>query len=182
MKSKPDHEASLSERMAIVAGVYRRSRARLIWMARSVGLDVFQAEDVVQDAFFGLIRSVHRLDCARPLEGYLERVVVHAARHLRNLKKARVSLINHEKLDALYNAGKVDYWSAEVALREVFSGVNTHDTRILLARYREGVSYDELALMYGISRRTCLRRLSRAKANLAKVLEFRDKQGVQSKK
>ncbi len=172
MESKDTHESSLHGRMDAVAGAYRRSRARLVWMARSTGLDLFQAEDVVQDVFFRLVRSAHRLDCERPLEAYLERVVVHAARHARIPERGRVVLIDHDGLDALQGPVKGDYWLGEVAIREVFSGVAVHDARMLLARYRDGISHDELALMYGISRRTCLRRLARARANLARVLRL----------
>lgn len=157
-----------------VEKAYRRQRVHLIWMARAFGLDVFEAEDIVQDIFVSLLACVDRLDCTKPLNGYLERMLVYAVRHERLRRKACENFFSDSNLVQASKDRRGDYWAAEVTIREVLSGIASHEQQLLLACYRDGYNHEEVALMHGVSRRTYFRRLSRARSELRRSLR-RDK-------
>ncbi|HPH01361.1 MAG TPA: sigma-70 family RNA polymerase sigma factor [Spirochaetota bacterium] len=160
-------------RLLVLERACRGARRRLIWLAHGCGLDAFSAEDVVQECFLSVTRSIHRLDCSGSLVPYLEKAVLRAARRCaRRMGRQRYFEIPDAD-PVLCDTGR-EYPDASLPGWEsglgILACVSTMEREILLARYRDHIRVDELAGMFGVSRRTCLRRINQAKNSLAKVL------------
>jgi RNA polymerase sigma factor (sigma-70 family) len=125
------------------------------------------AEGVVQDAFLGLYRSLHRLRDTDKVLPYLRAAVVNGSRSvLRARRRAVLRPISHEP----------PVWSAEAAAidgeerRELLAAVAALPRRareVLALRYCLDLSGREIAAALGISRGTA----SRALAALGRQLE-----------
>jgi RNA polymerase sigma-70 factor (sigma-E family) len=129
------------------------------------------AEDVVQDAFVGLYRALHRLRDRASALPYLRAAVVNGSRSvLRGRRRAAARLLPPEP----------PAWSAEAAAlageerREVLAAVARLPRRsreVLVLRYYLGLSGGEIAEALGISRGTVSSTASRALTTLARELE-----------
>jgi RNA polymerase sigma-70 factor (sigma-E family) len=151
-----------------------------LFAAHAVGLvrlavllvgDQPSAEDVVQDAFFGLLRALPRLrDEAKALP-YLRTAVVNGSRTvLRARRRASLRQVPHEP----------PVWSAESAVlagedrRAVLAAVAALPPRsreVLALRYYLDLLDHEIAAILGVSRGTVSSTASRALASLARELQ-----------
>jgi RNA polymerase sigma-70 factor (sigma-E family) len=129
------------------------------------------AEDVVQDAFLGLYRSLHRLRDREKVLPYLRAAVVNRSRSvLRARRRAAGRPVSHEPA----------VWSAEAAAidgeerRELLTAVARLPRRareVLALRYYLDLPDREIAAALGISRGTVSSAASRALSALGRELE-----------
>jgi RNA polymerase sigma-70 factor (sigma-E family) len=154
-----------------IRGLHREHAVRLVRVALLLVGDRASAEDVVQDAFFGLYRGLGRLRDRDKALPYLRAAVVNGARSvLRARKRAALHRVPHEP----------PVWSAEAAAmdsedrRELLAVVATlpHRMReVLVLRFYLNLSDHEIADTLGISRGTVSSTVSRALAQLARKLK-----------
>jgi RNA polymerase sigma-70 factor (sigma-E family) len=133
--------------------------------------DQASAEDVVQEAFFGLYRALPRLRDRAKAVPYLRAAVVNGARSvLRARKRAALGRLPYEP----------PVWSAEAAAmvgeerRELLAAVARLPRRareVLALRYYLDLNDNEIAAALGISRGTVSSTASRALAALARELK-----------
>ena len=155
----------------LVHQLYTEHGLRLIRVATLLLGDRASAEDVVQEAFFGLYRGLSRLrDRSRALP-YLRTAVVNGSRSvLRGRQRAARHRVPYEP----------PVWSAESAViltedrREVLAAVAVLPRRareVLALRYYLDLTDTEIAAALGISRGTVSSTASRALAALARELK-----------
>jgi RNA polymerase sigma factor (sigma-70 family) len=153
---------------------------RHAYQAHAVGLvrvavlllgDQPSAEDVVQDAFFGLYKTLPRLRDRAKVLPYLRVSVVNRCRSVqRSRKRAFLRGVPHDP----------PVWSAESAAmvgeerRELLAAVARQPRRareVLALRYYLELQDNEIAAVLGISRSTVSSTASRALAALARELK-----------
>jgi RNA polymerase sigma factor (sigma-70 family) len=154
----------------LVADLYRQHGLGLVRFALMLLGDKPSAEDVVQDAFVGLYRAMHRLGGDDKALPYLRVCVVNGCRSL---------LRNRRKLQRDGQLAPA-VWSAEAA------AIAREDARLTLAavarlprrarevlalRYYLDMADPEIAATLGISRGTVSSTASRALAALARELK-----------
>jgi RNA polymerase sigma factor (sigma-70 family) len=154
-----------------VSELHRAHALALIRVATLLLGDQPSAEDVVQEAFIGLYRSLPRLrDRAKALP-YLRASVVNGCRSvIRARRRALLRPAEHEQ----------PVWSAESAAmagedrRELLAAVARLPRRsreVLALRYYLGLSDSEISAALGVSRSTVSSTASRALAGLARELK-----------
>jgi RNA polymerase sigma-70 factor (sigma-E family) len=163
----PGAEAPADE---FIRQLHREHAVRLVRVAVLLVGDRPSAEDVVQDAFFGLYRGLGRLRDRDKALPYLRAAVVNGARSvLRSRKRAALHRVPHEP----------PVWSAESAAmdsedrRELLAAVATLPRRmreVLALRYYLDLTDHQIADALGISRGTVSSTASRALAALARKL------------
>jgi RNA polymerase sigma-70 factor (sigma-E family) len=151
--------------------LHREHAVRLVRVAVLLVGDQPSAEDVVQDAFFGLYRGLARLRDRDKALRYLRAAVVNGARSvLRSRKRAALHRVPHEP----------PVWSAEAAAmdsedwRALLAAVATLPRRmreVLALRYYLDLTDHQIADALGISRGTVSSTASRAHAALARQLK-----------
>jgi RNA polymerase sigma-70 factor (sigma-E family) len=154
----------------LVEALYREHAAGLVGLAVMLLGDRHSAEDVVQDAFIGLHRSLPRLRDRDKALQYVRAAVVNRSRSvLRARRRAAVRRVPHEP----------PVWSAESAViagedqREVLAALARLPRRareVLALRYYLDLPDGEIARVLGVSGGTVRSTASRALAGLARRL------------
>ncbi|HEY7145309.1 MAG TPA: sigma-70 family RNA polymerase sigma factor [Streptosporangiaceae bacterium] len=155
----------------IVQAMYRAHAVTLVRVAVLLLGDQPSAEDVVQDAFFGLYQALPRLRSQDKALPYLRAAVINGARSvLRARKRAATRPAEQAR----------PVWSAEAAViagedrRAVLSavaGLPPRAREVLALRFYLDLTDDEIAAALGVSRGTVSSTASRALAALARVLK-----------
>ena len=151
----------------VVTGLFRAHGLSLIRLAMLLIGDQATAEDVVQDAFLGFYRARPKLRDQDKALSYLRASVVNGCRSVQRARgRARPRHVEHDP----------PVWSAESAViaehdrREVLAAVARLPARareVLALRYYLDLSYDEIAVILGVSRGTVSSTISRALAALS---------------
>ncbi len=155
----------------LVQYLYRAHAAALVRLALLLLGDRQSAEDVVQDAFMGLYRSLPRLHDPGNALPYVRTAVINGCR---TVQRARRRMARH----------RVSYeppvWSAESAAiaseerRELLAAVARLPRRsreVLALRYYLDLPESEIAATLGVSRGTVSSTASRALGALARELQ-----------
>jgi RNA polymerase sigma-70 factor (sigma-E family) len=155
----------------LIAGLFREHALALVRVATLLLGDQQSAEDVVQDAFFGLYRGLPGLRDRSKALPYLRASVINGSRSvLRARKRALLRGVQHDP----------PVWSAESAAmagedrKALLAAVATLPRRareVLALRYYLDLADHEIAATLGVSRATVSSTASRALAKLARELK-----------
>jgi RNA polymerase sigma-70 factor (sigma-E family) len=167
-------ESPVRTATAIAEELYRAHGLGLLRFALLLTGDRATAEDVLQDAFFGVYRALQRGREPDDVLAYLRASVLNAARTTQRAHARRYAL--------LLRAAQPDppVWSAEAEViadedgRAVLTAVAALPRRqreVLALRYFLDVSEKDIAAMLGISRGTVASATARGLAALARKLK-----------
>jgi RNA polymerase sigma factor (sigma-70 family) len=153
----------------LVSEIYRERGLDLVRVALLLVGDKATAEDVVQDAFIGLFRGLHRLADSDKALAYLRVSVVNGCRSVH--RKRRSAPLRH--------AEEPTVWSAESAVMaredsrlalQAVSRLPARAREVLALRYYLDMPDKEIAATLRVSRGTVSSTASRALASLAEIL------------
>ena len=163
-------EPSAADRL--VSDMYREHGLALVRVALMLVGDKATAEDVVQDAFIGLYRGLHRLSSTDKALAYLRVSVVNGCRS-----------VHRSRRTAFLRAGQPEaaaVWSAEAAAMaredsrlalQAVSRLPRRAREVLVLRYFLDMPDPEIAAVLGVARGTVSSTASRALAALAQALK-----------
>lgn len=134
------------------------------------------AEEVVQDTFLNAYRGLTQLEDATKFKGWLGEIAQNCGRnHLRKQRGDTVS-IDEVSEQALQTEDSPEEQLTQQEQRELIhrtmETLPQKDREIAHAFYLEGASYDELTSKHGLSYNAIAFRLSRAKRQLTKRLQY----------
>ena len=189
MESDPDRELvrdlsspSRARQRRALAALYERHAEALVNVAWRVAGDWSAAQDVVQDVFVNLAARIVSFRGESSLASWLYRITVNRAidlkRHEGRRPAARLGALPDDVLEGARTplggaavAPEPREASPEAArVRAALDALSPKLRPIAVLRYVEGLSYDELAEVLGLSLGTVKSRLNRAQAALAKAL------------
>ena len=134
------------------------------------------AEEVVQDAFFNAYRGLTQLEDATKFRSWLAEITRNCARQwLRKQRDETVSLdeVSEQILQTQDSPDeRLTQLEQRELIRQTIETLPQKDREIVRAFYLEGASYDELTNAHGLSYNAIASRLSRAKQQLAKRLQY----------
>lgn len=176
--SSPDTQ----KRSDALAALYDRHHQRVFNVALRVTLDWYRAQDVVQDVFLNLGRSVRSFRGDASFTSWMYRITINRAIDARRKEARRPASRLGDAMGDLEEAGpgRVE---PDTPLGGARADERTNDIHAALAtlspklrtvavlRYVEGLSYLELAEVLNCSLGTVKSRLNRAHAALATELE-----------
>jgi RNA polymerase sigma-70 factor (ECF subfamily) len=152
-----------------------RYQERIFALIYGIVRDSHEVEDVAQEVFLKVFTRIQAFDERSQLYTWIYRVAVNAAKdHVK--KRVRRPAVALDGADRLPDAGEEPHAGAariETA-RLVRAAIDTLPVRyreVLTLREIEGLSYDEIATVLGISIGTVESRLHRARARLKRKLE-----------
>jgi RNA polymerase sigma-70 factor (sigma-E family) len=167
------HRAGLPDASVGVTELYQAHAVGLIKLGVIMLGDRTAAEDVVQDAFFGLYRNWGRLSDPDNALAYARASVLNGCR-----AALRQRIRRERRLSAVADAATAESAESVVLLgeehREVLAAVRRLPDRqreALVLRFYLGVSEEETARAMGISRGTVKSSTSRALAALGRMLK-----------
>jgi len=169
--------------------IVRRYQDRVYTLAFRWMRDRTVAEEVSQDVFLALFRSLERFRGDSQLSTWIYRVVVNHCKN-RKLYRHRRKMDQHEALEGeprgdddgpqrqLPDEGpgtdaRVHQEEARELLTTALESLDEDQRQIVILRDIQGLSYEEISDMLGVARGTVKSRLHRARHQLAKVLSRR---------
>ena len=134
------------------------------------------AEEVVQDTFLNVYRGLTQLEDATKFKSWLGEIAQNCARNwLRKQRDDTVSIdeVSEQVLQAEDSSDeRLIRQEQRELIRRTMETLPQKDREIAQAFYLEGASYDELTSTHGLSYNAIAFRLSRAKRQLTKRLQY----------
>lgn len=157
----------------VVTRLFSSEAAGLVRLARFFTDDRDAAEDLVQEAFIRLSRSLHRIDDPDRVTAYLRSIVLNLARD--HNRRGLVSLRHRMRIspDATV-AGSDEQWEIGEDQRRVVEALRTlavGQRNCLVLRYYLDLSNPEIAETLGVSVNTVKTQIQRGLAALQRALE-----------
>ena len=134
------------------------------------------AEEVVQDAFFNAYRGLTQLEDTAKFKSWLGEIAQNCARNW--LRKQRgdtvpIDEVNEQVLQTEDSPdARLTRQEQRALIRRAMGTLSEKDREIAHAYYLDGASYDELTRTHGLSYNAIAFRLSRAKRQLTKRLQY----------
>ena len=153
-------EAFLDDRWA---ELYRESRP-LIYRTAALMVGSAEAEEVVQDAFERAMRKPDFFEDVREPVGWLRRVAARQA--LGRLRRRRIWERLRFRLGPTEDAEPWEKTELAIALR----GLEPRDRVVLVLRYYQDATYDEIATSLGVAVSSVGPLLTRARAKVREAL------------
>ena len=134
------------------------------------------AEEVVQDTFLNAYRGLAQLEDATKFKGWLGEIAKNCGRNWLRKQRGETVSIDEVSEDMLQTQDSPDERltrrEQRDMIRRAMETLSEKDREIARAYYLDGASYDELTRTHGLSYNAIAFRLSRAKRQLAKRLQY----------
>ena len=158
------------------AGLMREHYAFVYSIVIRIVKNSYDAEEVVQDAFFNAYRGLTQLEDATKFKSWLGEIAQNCGRNWLRKQRGDTVSIDEVSEDMLQTADSSDERLIQQEQREVIrrtmETLPQKDREIAQAFYLDGASYDELTSTHGLSYNAIAFRLSRAKRQLTKRLQY----------
>ena len=153
--------------LAEIEALYRERFPDFVAVAASIVGDRDAAREAVQDAFAGVVRGRSDYRGDAPLEAWVWRAVVNAARKKRRryAREARLQPAVH----ASNGSGAVDERTTELAV--LVAALPERQRLVLFLRYYADLDYRRIAEILGVETGTVLATLHAARRTLRRALE-----------
>lgn len=185
--SSPD----AAERNEALGALYDRHHQRVFNVALRVTLDWYRAQDVVQDVFLNLERSVRSFRGDASFTSWMYRITINRAIDARRKEARRPASRLGDAMGELDETGPrqpeprspIEEARADERTQDVMAALSKLSPKlrtVAVLRYVEGLSYLELSEVLGCSLGTVKSRLNRAHAALAGELEKHRPPGLAS--
>ena len=134
------------------------------------------AEEVVQDTFFNAYRGLTQLEDRAKFKSWLAEIARNRARNWRRKRQIDTLPIDDVSEQLLQTQDSPDErlirQEQRELIRRIMETLPQKDREIARAFYLEGASYDELTSTHGLSDKAISFRLSRARRQLSKRLQY----------
>ncbi|MHC4930669.1 MAG: RNA polymerase sigma factor [Planctomycetota bacterium] len=175
-----------STRRAAMGVLYERFRNSVFNVALRIVGDHDSASDVLQDVFLVLFRKIHRFKARSVFASWVYRITVNTSLdHLRRRRRGPTLTSSNALLDPAPDTGDMSLPERRVALRDLEHHVQlalmTLSDRlriVIVLRYLEGLSYQDIADILGCSIGTVKSRLNRAHTAMKQELGARYDSGT----
>jgi len=138
----------------------RRHRGRAVYLAAQILRDRTEAEDIVQEAFLKVFRSIERFRGDATFYSWLYRIVVNLCLDRTRLSSSRTTLTLDEERDE--DTGERG-WENRLQVEALLARLSDELRVTLVLREVAGLSYDEIAYKLNIPVGTVRSRLSAAR-------------------
>ena len=157
--------------MHIVIQKYRES---LLYHALCIVKDQDEAYDLVQEVFVRAIRETRLFDVDFRIKAWLYRVTSNLCLNNVRNKKRRSAILDAAKITDRTEADQVAAIFSDERQTEILKAISTlskEHQQILMLRYYEDLSYNELSDVLQVKLGTVMSRLSRARTKLLELVD-----------
>jgi RNA polymerase sigma-70 factor (ECF subfamily) len=159
-------EAALAGNIDSFGQLARRYYASMVAIAYSILADHHLAEDAAQEAFARALTSLRKLRKPDKFAPWLAQICRNVAR---DMVVAKARQINMEDSCRVPDRNSPD--DNVEAVRRAIEQLPFRAREVIVLRYYNGLSYEEISSVLGISKATINGRLTRAKRKMARYLK-----------
>ena len=159
-------EAALDGNIDSFGRLARRYYASMVAIAYSILADHQLAEDAAQEAFARALTSLSKLRKPDKFAPWLAQICRNVAK---DMVAARARPINPRDLSGAPDSNSQD--DNVEAVRRAIEQLSVSARELIVLRYYNGLSYEEISSVLGVSKPTINGRLTRAKRKMAKYLK-----------
>jgi RNA polymerase sigma-70 factor, ECF subfamily len=147
--------------------------APFVWriVYRTSGSDHETAQEIVQDTFVRIHRSLKSFNGSSSLGTWIYRIAFNAAQnHLAKLVRYRETTrpLSDDEPDVRFPA---DTYEAGEAVKKILDGLTAEDRFLLVAKEIDGLTFEELAAISGKSPESLRTRMSRMKEKIRSFVD-----------
>jgi RNA polymerase sigma-70 factor (ECF subfamily) len=157
-------------------GFYDRT-SRMVWvyLERLTG-DRHQADDLLQESYYRLLRAAVRFDGEAHRRRYLFRIATNLARDRFRRRRVRPAEVSHEDAEAsgVPLSTGTPALDQRLDLAAAFSTLRSRERALLWLAYSQGASHKEIAEVVGVGAGSVKALLFRARRRLAGLLGRRE--------
>jgi len=169
---------SPATRRVAIGVLYERFQQRVYNTSLRVVGDADEASDILQDVFVLLFRKIHKFRARSTFASWVYRITVNLSLdRLRQRKRNPLLGVAANSLDSLQDEqgrGGPEHRAAlqdlEVHVQTALDGLSPRLRIVIVLRYLEGLSYQDISEILGCSLGTVKSRLNRAHAVLRRTL------------
>ncbi len=168
MAQKPDLvlvEEALGGDTESFTKLCRRYYPAMVAIAHSILVDRHLAEDAAQQAFANAVRKLPQLKRKSQFASWLAAICRNAAK---DIARSRIKLYNNEDMTEVVAESHTND-TIEV-VKEAISKLSASAREVVFLRYYDGMSYEQICVVLGISEQAINGRLRRAKKKMADYL------------
>ena len=158
--------------------IVQRYQRAIYRVAYGLTRNAADADDLAQETFVRAWQAIGRFRTGEPLYPWLARIAVNQAISLHRRRKRRPETALEPLLEAGHQWGTEDDPAAHAADREraahlqaAFEKLSHEHQAVLVLRAVEGLAYEEIAEALRVPSGTVMSRLSRARAELKRLLQ-----------
>jgi RNA polymerase sigma-70 factor, ECF subfamily len=144
----------------------RRHRGRAVYLAAQILRDRTEAEDVVQEAFLRVFRSIHRFRGDASFYSWLHRIVINLCLDRTRLASSRTTFLVDEERDEGSAGGA---WETRLQVETLLAQLSDELRITLVMREVGGLSYQEIAAELKVPIGTVRSRLSAAREQFRRL-------------
>ncbi|HUS74110.1 MAG TPA: RNA polymerase sigma factor [Sedimentisphaerales bacterium] len=159
-------EAALAGDIAGFGQLARRYYPSMVAVAYSILADHQLAEDAAQEAFARALTNLGKLRKPDKFAPWLAQICRNVAK---DMVAAKARTINAEDLSGAPVCNRQD--DSIEAVRRAIEQLSVSARELIVLRYYNGLSYEEISSVLGISKPTINGRLTRAKRKMARYLK-----------
>lgn len=159
-------EAAVAGNIDSFGRLARRYYASMVAVAYSILADHQLAEDAAQEAFARALTNLRKLRKPDKFAPWLAQICRNVAK---DMVAAKARPINPRDLYGAPDSNKPD--DSIEAVRRAIEQLSVSAREVIVLRYYNGLSYEEISSVLGISKATINGRLTRAKRKMAKYLK-----------
>jgi len=162
--------------------LFETHKGRVYSIALRYSGDATIAMDIAQDTFLKLLSSIHDYRGEANFETWLYRVVVNRCLDHHRRGRRLLPMVN-DLLDLIWTTGETVLHTLlrtefEESIQQVIQTLSPQQRMVVVLRYTEGLSYEEIAAILGCSTGTVGSRLSRAHRVLERRLSHLRRGGI----
>lgn len=157
--------------------IYERYEKKLLnYIRRLTTVSEEEAEDILQESFIKVWKNLNNIDLNARLSSWLYRLVHNEViTHWRKNKQRQPALeLSENLLHSISEDLEISQISEEELNREILTITEKH-RQVIILKYFENMSYEEISDILKIPEGTVAIRLSRAKKELKSRLQFIDR-------
>ena len=144
---------------------------KLYWFALTMVCSSSDAEDVLQNVFLGMVRSVERGGEIRNMRAYLYRAVRNEALRVKRMRSTE-SAVEVEQLPLLV-APNQQVVEEAMDVSRALSKLPEHQREVVVLKLYHDMTFDEIAAMSGVSLNTAASRYRYGIEKMRRVMEAR---------
>jgi RNA polymerase sigma-70 factor (ECF subfamily) len=149
-------------------GLYRRYYSSMVAIAYCVLREHNLAEDAAQQAFLRALRNLQSLRHKDKFASWLARLCKNVAKDMIAAKLGRIKILEIPQLQFPDKTNKDDRGQG---VKQALESISTSAKELVVLRYYDNLSYEQISGILGISEATIGRKLRKAKLNIAKYLQ-----------